>query len=56
MGGHHFQEIPCKVCSQPVDLQADLCADENGQAIHEDCYVKRVTGYNGNSAANVSAD
>jgi hypothetical protein len=26
-----------------VDLNTDLCADENGKAVHEECYVKRVT-------------
>jgi hypothetical protein len=26
-----------------MDLQVDLCADENGMAIHEECYVKRIT-------------
>jgi hypothetical protein len=24
-------------------LQTDLAADENGKAIHEDCYVKHIT-------------
>ena len=35
-------EIPCTFCSKPVDLQTDLYADENGKAVHEDCYVKRL--------------
>jgi hypothetical protein len=34
-----FPEIPCALCSKPLDLQTDLCADENGKAVHEDCYV-----------------
>jgi hypothetical protein len=42
MGGHPFLEIPCKICAQPVDLTVDLSADENGKAVHEDCYVKRL--------------
>jgi hypothetical protein len=42
MGSSHFPEIPCALCGKPVDLQGDLCADENGQAVHEDCYAKRV--------------
>jgi hypothetical protein len=42
MGGHPFPEIPCILCSKPVDLQANLCADENGKPVHEDCYVSRV--------------
>jgi hypothetical protein len=42
MGGHPFQEIPCNLCGKPVDLTADLCADENGQPVHEHCYVAQV--------------
>jgi hypothetical protein len=43
MGGHPFQEIPCPICSKPVDLTVDLYADENGKVVHEDCYVKHIT-------------
>jgi hypothetical protein len=43
MGGHPpFPEIPCTVCSRPVDLTVDLSADETGSAIHTDCYVKQI--------------
>jgi hypothetical protein len=28
-------------------LRTDLCADENGKAIHEDCYVTHVTSNRG---------
>ena len=37
MGGHLFPETPCTFCSEPLDLTVDLCADENGNAVHEDC-------------------
>jgi hypothetical protein len=43
MGGHPFPEIPCIICSKPLDLRVDLCADENGKAVHEECYAQRVT-------------
>jgi hypothetical protein len=43
MGGHLFPEIPCTICSKPIDLTVDLSADENGRAVHEDCYVQRIT-------------
>jgi hypothetical protein len=43
MGGSRYHEIPCALCSTPVDLQLDLHADENGKAVHEDCYVKHLT-------------
>jgi len=39
-------EIPCILCSKPVNLISDLHADENGKAVHEECYVKRITESN----------
>ena len=56
MGGHPFLEIPCILCSNPVNLVSDLSADENGKAVHEECYVKRITGSSSNSAAAIIAD
>jgi hypothetical protein len=44
MGGHPFPVLHCAICAEAVDLTVDLSADENGQAVHEDCYVKRITG------------
>jgi hypothetical protein len=43
MKSHPFPEIPCVICSKPVDLSADLSADENGKAVHTKCYVHRIT-------------
>jgi hypothetical protein len=48
MGGHPFEGIPCTICAKPVDLQTDLTADENGKAVHEDCYVKQITSSHNN--------
>jgi hypothetical protein len=42
MVGHPFPETPCIVCAKAVDLSVDLSADENGKAVHEECYVKRI--------------
>ncbi len=42
MGGHPFSEIPCTICKKPVDLMVDLYANENGEAVHEQCYVTRM--------------
>jgi hypothetical protein len=42
MGSSHFPEISCIICSQPINLETDLCTDENGNAVHEDCYVKKI--------------
>jgi hypothetical protein len=35
-------EMPCVLCGKPVNLGCDLFADENGQAVHEECYIKRI--------------
>ena len=42
MGSCSFPEIPCALCSNAVNLISDLFADENGRAVHEDCYVQRI--------------
>jgi hypothetical protein len=43
MGVHPVQKIRCPICRKPIDLTVDLCADENGQPVHEDCYARRIT-------------
>jgi hypothetical protein len=42
MRNHSFPEISCIICSGPLDLSLDLSADENGKAVHEECYVNRL--------------
>ncbi|MGC1372134.1 MAG: hypothetical protein WA824_08355 [Candidatus Sulfotelmatobacter sp.] len=56
MGGHLFPEIHCTFCSETVDLTVDLYADENGNAVHEDCYVKHVTSSRPNFPATMMAN
>lgn len=56
MGGHLLPDIPCNVCSKPVDLSADLSADENGKAVHEECYVKHITSSRSKMTATMTAD
>jgi len=34
----------CRICHEPVSLKSDTVTDENGKAVHEDCYVKEITG------------
>ena len=34
----------CALCNQPVDLTIDLACNETGEAVHEQCYVDRITG------------
>ena len=38
--------IFCNICGQPVDLTLNTVADENGQTVHEVCYVKKVVSPN----------
>lgn len=45
----------CAICSKAVSLSADLTADENGKAVHEECYVNHVTSSHRNISA-VAAD
>jgi hypothetical protein len=47
MGSRSFPEVPCVLCNRAVDLQTDLCADENGKAVHAECYVKRLANAQG---------
>jgi hypothetical protein len=56
MGGQSLSEISCILCSKPVDLRTDLTADENGKAVHEDCYVQRITNQRDNSPATLIAN
>jgi hypothetical protein len=51
-----FPEIPCVICSKLVDLSVDLSADENGKAVHAECYVKRITTPQSGSSIALTAD
>jgi hypothetical protein len=44
MGGQPCPRIACALCSGSVTLETDLCADENGELVHEDCYVNHLLG------------
>ena len=33
----------CSVCNEPVELKTSK-TDEKGKAVHEECYVVKVTG------------
>jgi hypothetical protein len=56
MGSRPFPEIPCIICNKPLDLSLDLTADENGKAVHEDCYVRRLAGDGAASLGAARAD
>jgi hypothetical protein len=36
------QEIRCSICDKRVTLQEGRCLDENGKAVHTNCYGKRI--------------
>lgn len=42
--------ILCAICVQPVDLKK-CKIDEDGDAVHEDCYVTRLSRTPANTAA-----
>ena len=56
MGGHPVPGIPCQLCSKPVDLSVDLSADENGKAVHQECYVKHIMSSRSETNATIAAD
>lgn len=35
-------EIGCAICKQPVVLEKDRYADEDGRVVHVQCYVDRL--------------
>ncbi len=35
------KQAACPICRQPVSLER-CKTDENGRAIHEDCYVRKI--------------
>jgi hypothetical protein len=36
--------VSCVLCNRSVNLTVDLCCDENGKAVHWDCYFNRIIG------------
>jgi hypothetical protein len=35
-------ERPCAICNQPVNLKAAK-SNEDGQIVHEECYVEKIS-------------
>ena len=46
MGTRPRPETHCILCNRNVDLRTDLNTDENGRPVHEDCYVRSLSGVN----------
>jgi hypothetical protein len=36
------EPIFCRICGEPVRLTSNMVVDEDGKAVHEECYVKEV--------------
>jgi len=39
------QPLLCRICDEPVSLKSDTVVDEDGKPVHENCYVKEITGH-----------
>ena len=36
-------EVPlCAICLQPLDLEIDRYANEEGKGVHEGCFLKKI--------------
>ena len=33
----------CRICNKPLQLETDTRTDDDGKAVHEECYVKHLT-------------
>jgi hypothetical protein len=43
----HTNDQPiCAICSEPVNLKTAK-TDENGQAVHEECYLRKLLSKDG---------
>jgi hypothetical protein len=44
MGEQDPLRLLCRICREPVSLKSDTVVDEDGQPVHENCYVKEAKG------------
>ena len=44
MSAQYSLRLLCRICREPVSLQSDTVADEDGKPVHENCYVKEAKG------------
>ena len=38
---HNVRLPKCSICNEPVESKTSK-TDENGKAVHEDCYIRRM--------------
>jgi len=36
-----MEPLVCSICKEPIRLETSK-TDENGESVHEDCYIKRL--------------
>jgi hypothetical protein len=36
-----MDHLICSICNEPIRLETSK-TDENGQSVHEDCYIQRL--------------
>jgi hypothetical protein len=56
MDGEKITWTLCRICNKPVGLTFDAAVDEDGKAVHELCYVSKVTNQNGSNWQSVYND
>jgi hypothetical protein len=33
----------CHICGKPIRLETDIYTDEEGKAVHQECYARKTT-------------
>ena len=56
MAGNGDFQVTCHICNKPLKLGIDTAADEDGKAVHETCYTKRISDELNNHPSTPSAD
>ncbi len=56
MAGTGDFQVICRICDEPLKLGIDTAADEDGKAVHETCYTKRISDALHNRLSTLSAD
>ena len=56
MAGTGDLQVFCRICNKPLKLRTDTAADEDGKAVHETCYTKRISDALHNHPSTPSAD
>lgn len=52
MNNRQESEVKCSICNKPVTLHSDTGTDEDGKAVHKQCYAKRISEDNHSATPN----